>query len=98
MSNCGATITVSWGNDIIVSLRLTHRNWAKVKAGKSLQIRGRGYYYNGEFFRDYWHFKGGLGGGLVVNYGNSGTGFDGLLNDAEIQEHPVSKSKKNRKP
>jgi hypothetical protein len=98
MSNLGATIKVSWGNDVMVSIHLTPRNWAKVKAGKVLQIRGRGYYYEGEFFRDYWYFEGGHEGALVVHIGDGGTGFDGRLNDAEIQEHPVSKSKKNHKP
>lgn len=80
------TISVEWGNDVQVSLDLTPRNWAKVKAGRTLQIRGRGYYYEGEFFRDHWYFEGGLEGALVVYYGeDGGTGFDGRLSDANIQ-------------
>jgi len=94
MKNLGAIITVSWGNDVAVSVHLTPRNWARVKAGKTLQIRGKGYYCEGEFFRDYWHFEGGRGGALVMSYGDGGTGFDGKLSDAEIQEHAVSKSAK----
>jgi hypothetical protein len=98
MSKLGAIISVQWGRGVQVSINLTPRNWAKVKAGNTLQIRGGGYYYEGEFFRDYWYFEGGLEGALVVYYGSGGTGFDGRLNDGDIQEHSVSKSKKNRKP
>ena len=61
----------------------------RVKSGKELRIRGEGYYYEGEFFWDYWHFKGGLEGDLTVSYGNHGdysaTGFDGKLQDAIIK-------------
>ena len=56
MTNVGATISVSWGNDVAVSIRLTPKNWAKIKAGKPLSIRGKGYRYEAEFFWDYWNF------------------------------------------
>jgi hypothetical protein len=98
MSPLSAKVTVSWGNDVQVSLNLTPRNWAKLKAGKTLHIRGRGYYYEGEFFRDYCYFEGGLEGALIVYYGDDGaTGFQGKLSDADIQEQFASKPKKNRK-
>jgi hypothetical protein len=38
---------------------LTPRNWTKVRSGKPLHIRGKGYHYEGEFFWDYWSFEGG---------------------------------------
>ena len=99
MSKLGATISVQWGNEVRVSLSLTPQNWTKLKSGKALQIRGRGYYYEGEFFRDYWHFEGGLDGALVVYYGEDGaTGYDGKASGADIEEHSVSKPKKSRKP
>jgi hypothetical protein len=63
MSPLSATVTVSWGNDVQVSLNLTPRNWAKLKAGKTLHLRGRGYYYEGELFRDYWFFGGAVSKG-----------------------------------
>jgi hypothetical protein len=82
-------ITVEWGYEEH-TITLTPRNWAKVKSGKELYIRGKGYHYEGEFFWDYWYFGGGLGGDLVLYYGNHGdysaTGFDGKLEDAKITE------------
>jgi hypothetical protein len=50
------------------SITLTPRNWAMVKSGKELYIRGEGYNYEGEFFWEYWHFKGGLEGNLYVTH------------------------------
>jgi hypothetical protein len=83
------TITVEWGYEAH-SITLTPRNWARVKSRKELFIRGKGYYYEGEFFWDYWNFTGGLEGDLIVSYGNHGdysaTGFDGKLRDADITD------------
>jgi len=85
--NVGATVSVSWGNDVSISIRLTPKSWARIKAGKPLSIRGKGYHYEGEFFRDYWNFGGGLDGSLTVAYGeDGGTGFDGELKDAQLEE------------
>jgi hypothetical protein len=87
VAKTGATISVSWGNDVEVSIRLTPQNWARIKAGKRLHIRGKGYQYEGQFFWDYWSFGGGLDGSLTVMYGeDGGVGFDGRLADAEIRE------------
>jgi hypothetical protein len=69
-------------------------NWAKVKSGKPLKIRGEGYSYEGEFFWDYWTFEGGLSGKLLVEYGeDGGVGFDGEVCDASIEEHQVTLTK-----
>lgn len=93
MTNFGATISVSWGNDVVVSIRLIPRNWAKIKAGKPLRIRGKGYQYEGESFLDYWNFSGALGGDLMVTYGNDGAvGFDGALSGATITEYEEGKN------
>jgi hypothetical protein len=46
-----AILSVYWPDDLH-EVRLTPRNWSKVKAGKSLRLRGDGYYYEGEFFWD----------------------------------------------
>lgn len=81
------TITVEWGYDNH-SITLTQKNWAKVSSGKPLNIRGKGYYYEGEFFWDYWYFGGGLDGSLRVDYGeDGGCGFEGTLSDALILEN-----------
>ena len=84
----GATIYVEWGYELH-SITLTSRNWGRIKSGKPLRIRGKGYLYEAEFFWDYWNFEGGMTGELVVEYGNgsgTGTGFIGLLRDADIVE------------
>jgi len=86
MTQKRATISVEWGYEMH-STTLTARNWARVKSGKSLSIRGKGYYYEGEFFWDYWSFAGGLDGELYVDYGDGGCGFSGTLVDANIEEH-----------
>lgn len=93
MTNFGATISVSWGNDVAVSIRLSPKNWAKIKAGKPLRIRGKGYRYEDEFFWDYWSFGGGLRGSLMVTYGDDGAvGFDGPLSEARIADYEEGKS------
>ncbi len=87
MATKRATIAVEWGYEPH-AITLTARNWARVKAGRPLSIRGKGYYYEGEFFWDYWSFGGGLDGELQVDYGEDGAcGFLGRLNDADIEEH-----------
>jgi predicted nuclease of predicted toxin-antitoxin system len=94
MPNVAAIVSVSWGNEVIVSIRLNPRNWARVRRGKPLNIRGKGYCYEAEFFRDYWSFGGGLEGSLTVSYGeDGGVGFEGRLVDARIQEEVVSPPK-----
>jgi len=85
MNKPSATISVQWGYEIH-SITLTPRNWARVKSGKPLSIRGKGYYYEGKHFWDYWDFAGGLEGSLVVSYGD-GVGFDGNLRAARIEEY-----------
>jgi hypothetical protein len=82
----GARITVEWGYERH-TIVLTARNWSKVKRSHRFRIRGKGYYYEGEFFWDYWGFAGGSDGDLVVEYGNDGgTGFVGKLREATIEE------------
>jgi hypothetical protein len=43
---------------------------SKISKGKKVTIRGKGYYYEGEFFWDYWDFSGGIDGELEVRYGS----------------------------
>lgn len=87
MCKLRATISVEWGCEMH-SITLTARNWTRIKAGKSLNIRGRGYGYEGQFFWDYWFFGGGLEGALTVTYGDEGgQGFSERLSDAIISEH-----------
>jgi hypothetical protein len=92
MPNEGAKITVEWGYELH-SIRLTPHNWRLVKSGKPLNIRGKGYRYDGEFFWDYWRFSGGLDGALTVAYGDGGgVGFVGKLSGAKIEPPETSES------
>lgn len=69
------------------SITLKARNWARVRKGLPLSIRGKGYYDEGRFYWDYWYFSGGLDGRLEVTYGSDGgTGFVGVLKQATIEE------------
>jgi hypothetical protein len=90
MKSTSAAISVEWDYEEH-DITLTPRNWARVKSGKPLEIRGKGYHYEGEFFSDYWTFDGGISGGLLVRYGTDGAdgdGFIGTLDDATITEKP----------
>ena len=49
MPVAGATVSVAWGYELH-SIALTARNWARVKSGKPLRIRGKGFRYEGDFF------------------------------------------------
>lgn len=99
MNTLGATIMVLFGYDDI-SITLTPRNWARVKGGKPLSIRGNGCYSEGTFAWDYWEFGRGLIGSLCVYYGNDGaTAFDDELRDAVIIEKHIPKPKRlGRRP
>jgi hypothetical protein len=91
MQDGGAKITVEWGYGLH-SITLTPKNWARVKSGRQLSIRGKGYRYEGHFFWDRWSFGGGLGGSLEVTYGDDGgVGFTGILSDAMIEEWAKSR-------
>jgi hypothetical protein len=87
----GALIEVAWGYDIH-EITLTARNWWKVKRGKPLRIRVRGFSEEGSEWQ-YWTFGGGLEGRLLVEYGEGGVGFDGRLSDASIEELPPKEQK-----
>jgi hypothetical protein len=66
----GARLSVKWGYDVDVELSVSKRKWSKITRGHDVTIRGSGYYYEGDFFWDYWHFSGGLDGRLTVSYGS----------------------------
>ncbi len=84
--NYGAIISVEWGYELH-SIKLSARDWALVKSGEGLSKRGKGYYYEAQFFWDYWNFGGGLSGSLYVDYGNDGAnGYMGSLRGATIEE------------
>ena len=64
-------LRASWCYDIVeVELSVSKRNWTKIVKGQEVTIRGKGYYYEGDYFWDYWDFSGGLDGELRVRYGS----------------------------
>jgi hypothetical protein len=84
-------LSVGWGYDVRVDLQLSQRNWSKISKGKKVTIRGKGYYYEGDFFWGYWDFSGGIDGELAVRYGSpkdgdySGQGFVGNVREALVE-------------
>lgn len=80
------TITVGWGWDVEVSIELNPDQWEEIEAGRPLQVRGKGFRYEGAFYQDYWYFAGGTEGDLRVQYGeDGGVGFEGKLSDDEVE-------------
>jgi hypothetical protein len=83
-----ARIAVEWGyatHEVVLS----PSDWSLVKRGGALQIKSRGFNDEGGFQWEYWSFSGGLEGDLIVEYGDEGgTGFNGTLDDAMIEEIP----------
>jgi hypothetical protein len=80
---------VAWGNDdVCVELPVTKSQWEKIKRGDDVRIKGKGYWYEGEWFQDTWYFSGGLDGELRVCYEqpsekySDGEGFIGRPRDA----------------
>jgi hypothetical protein len=86
-----AHLSVSWGYDERVDLQVWQRNWSKISKGRKVTIRGKAYYYEGEFFWDYWDFSGGIDRRLEVRYSSpkdgaySGQGFVGSMREALVE-------------
>jgi hypothetical protein len=75
-------LRVSWANgDVLLNLAVSPDDWSKIVRGERVVVKGKGYYYEGEFFQDEWTFSGGLDGHLTVSYssldGETGDGFVG---------------------
>jgi hypothetical protein len=83
----GAVLRVYWGYDVDVELVVSKLNWSKILRGKEVRLRGKGYYYEGEFFRDYWYFFGGFDGELRVSYSGGGDGFIGTPREALVEHY-----------
>jgi hypothetical protein len=83
------TFQVSWaGEDIVLELTPSDRDWTRIHRGENVSVRGKGFYHEGEFFWDYWDFIGGKDGDLIVRYGSpkggdySAQGFVGKVSQA----------------
>jgi hypothetical protein len=78
-------ISVLWPDDW-KSVVLEQREYKKILAGKPFEKEGEGYSYEGKNFQDYWYFNGGCDSDVVVTYDDGGTGFEGTLDECEIEE------------
>jgi hypothetical protein len=69
-------LSASWGvgGEVVVDLVVSTRNWSTIIRGDKITIRGKGYHYDGEFFRDFWDFFGGLDGKLIIRCGTPESG------------------------
>ncbi|WMT71082.1 hypothetical protein [Bradyrhizobium sp. Ash2021] len=82
--------SISWGNggEVCVELSVSKAQWDRIVRGDTISIKGEGYGYDGDWFKDIWNFSGGLDGNLEVCYGQpsigdySGQGFVGAPRDA----------------
>jgi hypothetical protein len=80
----GQKLSVMWGGgDVQVDLTPSAKAWTKIEAGQPVTIKGGGYLYEGERFKDTWHFNCDGAGTLRVSYGD-GDGFVGDIKDALI--------------
>jgi hypothetical protein len=83
--------SVTWGNgDVCVELPVTQSQWEEIKRGADVTVRGKGYWYEGEWFQDTWYFSGGLDGELRVCY-EDGDGFVGSPRHALMSKAPAGR-------
>lgn len=80
-----ARISVEW-DDEIHTLEISLPQWKKIRLAKEVTIRGPGYHYEGERFRDHWSFEEGVAGKLNVWTDDGGVCFDGTMDDVELEE------------
>ena len=76
-SNPKSKITISDGYDIH-SLELSSNHYDKIKEGETLDIKGQGFFIEGEVVQDTWHFNAGK---LDVICENGFDVFHGTLGD-----------------
>lgn len=74
-------LSVSWGDGVVVELKLSGTQWTKIQAGERVAITGSGYSYEGERFQDVWYFNTDSLGSLRVSY-DEADGFVGDIKDA----------------
>jgi len=92
-----------------VSTTVSARDWARIKRGEALSLRGQGSRAgdpmdesDDDMTWDYWQFSGGLDGRLVVTMKYQDTinewewdqAFVGMLSEVDIKEFPIAKKLK----
>jgi hypothetical protein len=85
------SLAATWGDgEVFVELSLTKAQWDRIVRGDYVQIKGQGYWYDGDKFQDIWDFNSGHGDKLVIRYGQpsvgdfSGEGYIGSIDDVLI--------------
>jgi hypothetical protein len=85
------SLAAVWGDgEVIVELNLDEEQWDRIVRGDRVEIEGRGYWYDGDWFQDIWRFNSGCE--LIVSYGQpsigdfSGEGYVGSIDEVLISE------------
>lgn len=90
LPNRPIVVTVDWGNESY-DCPMSEQTWRRICKGKSVR-RVVFYRYEGKRYRSEWLFNSDEFGTLVVNYDDSGVGFDGFLEDARITDYDQTTS------
>lgn len=77
-------VSIYWPDDWKYCI-IEKNEWEKVKKGEKMEFCGEGYEYEGEVFDDFWEFNHDGLGSLIVSYNDGGIGFDGLIDECEIE-------------
>lgn len=80
-------LVATWGDgEVVVELSLNKNQWERIARGDHVEIKGQGYWYDGDSFQDIWEFNGAYDE-LVICYGQpsigdfSGQGYIGSISD-----------------
>lgn len=80
----------TWGNgEVMVELAVSKDQWDRIARGDRVEFKGRGYWYDGDWFQDIWHFNC-PHGELIIRYGQpndgdfSGEGYNGPISSVMV--------------
>jgi hypothetical protein len=77
-------VSVYWPDDW-KKIELNPSDWQKIKRGESFSDLGNGYNYEGVKFNDFWEFNEEFKGSCKVTYDDGGIGFEGLIDECQIE-------------
>ncbi|QOG18173.1 MULTISPECIES: hypothetical protein [Bradyrhizobium] len=81
----------TWGNgEVMVELEVSKDQWDRIARGDRVEFKGRGYWYDGDWFQDIWDFNC-PHGELTIRYGQpndgdfSGEGCTGPISSVVVE-------------